>query len=100
MSCCANHDRMDRLLAIDDYNDFPCGTPTNPRGEQRYCCRQCPAHGQPLAVKAVWAGNPTLLGYLSDDERAQVIALAVAAGPDRVDIVTVTPTAAPSGTQS
>lgn len=99
MACCANHDRMDRILQIDDYNDFPCGTPTNPRGEQRFCCRQCPSHGQPLAVKAVWAGNPTLLGYLSDEEQARVIALAVAEGPDRVDIVTEIPPPAEPGAQ-
>jgi hypothetical protein len=87
MSCCATHDRMDLVLSIDEYHDAPCGTPTSPRGEPRFCCRQCPARTQPLAVKAVWASNPVLLGFLTADERAQVIALAISAGPLHVDIV-------------
>jgi hypothetical protein len=97
MACCENHDRMDRLLTVEEYNDAPCGTPTNPSGEQRYCCRRCPSKGQALELPARWASNPALMAHLTDDERAAVFAKAVAAGPTAVDIVMVAPDPAPAG---
>lgn len=80
MACCEKHDRMDMLLTSEQYNDFPCGTPTNPTGEQRYCCRQCPSSGKPLELKAVWAGNIKLMSYLTPEEAGQVFALAAQVG--------------------
>lgn len=96
MSCCDKHDRMDMILGIDAYNDFPCGTPTNPNGEQRYCCRQCPATKSDLVLRAEWASNPRLMSYLTDQERQQVLAMAVAAGPLHVDIRVEIPSPAPN----
>lgn len=91
MACCDKHDRMDLKLQSDEFFDFPCGTPTNPEGESRYCCRQCPEMGKPLRLKAVWASNPALMAFLSDAEQGSVYAMAAAAGPDHVDIVTAPP---------
>lgn len=96
MECCKNHDRMDLILDIEEYNDFPCGTPTNPRGEPRFCCRACPSRTLPLHTKAVWAGNPVLMAYLTPEEQAAVLRDAIAAGPDRVDIRTDVPAPAPN----
>lgn len=86
-ACCQAHDRMDLILSSDEYHDFPCGTPTSPRGEPRYCCRRCPSIGRPIEVKAVWGSNPVLMNFLSQDEQTRVIALAIQAGPTAVDIV-------------
>ena len=91
MACCAKHDRMDLILSSEQYHDFPCGTPTSPTGEPRYCCRQCPSLGKPLDVKASWASNPVLMSFLTDEERGKVYALAVSAGPTVVDIVGAVP---------
>ena len=87
MSCCENHDRMDRLLSTEAYNDAACGTPTNPTGEERYCCRSCPAKGQSPPLKAEWVGNVLLMSYLSDAERARVYELAIAAGLPIADML-------------
>lgn len=91
MACCENHDRMDRVLSSTEFNDAQCGVPTNPRGEPRYCCRQCPAHGKPLAIHGRWASNPVLMNHLTEDERREVMNLAMASGPMEVDIVTSVP---------
>jgi hypothetical protein len=97
MACCDVHDRMDRVLHSDDYHDAPCGTPTNPRGERRYCCGKCPEQSKPLRLQAAWASNPVLMSHLREDEYAQVFALALAAGPKHVDIQTAVPAPAPAG---
>jgi hypothetical protein len=82
---------MDLKLQSDEFFDNPCGTPTNPEGEQRYCCRQCPEMGKPLRLKAVYASNPQLMAYLSKTEQDAIYAMAVKAGPDNVDIVVAAP---------
>jgi hypothetical protein len=96
MACCEKHDRMDMVLSVDAYNDFPCGTPTNPDGEQRYCCRHCPSKDQEFTPKAVWASNPRLMSHLTEDERHQVLAQAIAAGPLVIDIQVSVPDPAPN----
>jgi len=47
MPCCANHNRLDLIRHIDDYQDTPCGTPKPVRGKpddakRDYCCFECP----------------------------------------------------------
>jgi hypothetical protein len=73
--CCDTHDRMDKKLHVDEYNDFPCGTPTNPHGERRYCCAHCPTQGQPIVVKEEWSDNPLLWRALSVDDHVKVMTL-------------------------
>jgi hypothetical protein len=78
--CCDKHDRMDKVLDTRAFNDALCGTPTNPDGEQRYCCRKCEEHGRPLRLQANWAANPRVVMHLSKEESAQCFALADGAG--------------------
>ena len=91
MACCDKHDRMDLILSVEAYNDSPCGTPTNPSGEQRYCCRQCPSSKVDLNLRPEWASNPKLMALLTDSERRQVLAKAIALGPLYVDIQVAIP---------
>lgn len=91
MACCEKHDRMDLVLGVQSYLDSPCGTPTNPDGEQRYCCRKCPSVGKPLNLQARWASNPTLMRQLTIEEQTEVLRKAVEAGPLFVDIRTALP---------
>jgi hypothetical protein len=95
--CCDVHDRMDKVLHSDECHDPQCGTPTGPRGERRYCCGRCPAQGEPLRLKAVWASNPLLMAQLRDEEYAHVFAMALEAGPKVVDIQTAVPQPAAAG---
>jgi hypothetical protein len=97
LTCCSNHDRMDKILHSDEFHDCACGTPTSPRGERRYCCGRCPEQGKPLRLKAVWASNPTIMTCLRTEEYAEVFAMALAAGPKYVDIVVGLPTLAGAG---
>jgi hypothetical protein len=87
---------MDMKLHADEYMDFPCGSPTMPEGERRFCCGKCPSMGKPLTIKAVFASNPTLMSFLSEDEQREAITLAIAAGPDRIDIRSSVPDPAPN----
>ena len=87
---------MDTILSVDAYNDFPCGTPTNPNGEQRYCCRQCPSSKKDLALQPRWASNPKLMLHLTDDEKREVLARAMALGPLQVDIRVAIPPPVPN----
>ena len=87
---------MDLILTSEEYMDFPCGTPTLPRGEPRYCCRQCPSIQHALTLKAAWASNPTLLSFLTDAERHEVLMRAAALGPLVVNIMATVPPAVPN----
>jgi len=91
MACCEKHDRMDLVLDTKSYNDHYCGTPTEPDGEQRYCCRNCPSKSELLKVRPSWASSPRLMRHLTEDERRQVLAEAVALGPLVVDIQVALP---------
>lgn len=96
MACCENHDRMDLILKADEYNDFHCGTPSNPHGEQRYCCRQCPTKKGDITPRPEWASNPKLMAFLTEEERREVLAQAIALGPLHVDIRVAIPSPAPN----
>lgn len=91
MPCCEHHNHMDRLLSSTVFNDFTCGSPTNPTGESRYCCRQCPSIHAPFQVKPEWAANPKLMSYLSEDERREVLQQALLLGSQKIDIQTSIP---------
>ena len=82
MACCERHDRLDLKLASSEYLDFVCGSPSNPDGERRYCCKRCPAQGTPLTPKMEWAGSPLLLSHLPPDVAAACLQLAADAGVD------------------
>ena len=86
MSCCARHDRLDLMLTTVQYLDHWCGTPTMPDGEPRYCCRSCVSLVAPLQVRPEWVANPTLMSYLTPDERQAVNVAALGLGPMRVDL--------------
>jgi hypothetical protein len=73
MACCDNHDRMDKKLQTDEYNDAPCGTPTNPHGERRFCCAQCPTQGQPIIPREEWHDNPLLWMQLPEAAHLEVM---------------------------
>lgn len=80
--CCDKHDRLDLKLSSSDYLDHDCGSPSNPDGERRFCCKHCPAQGAPLLPKMEWAGNPALLQHLPPEIAAACVKLAADAGVD------------------
>lgn len=84
MDCCDIHDRMDKVLKSDEVNSRKCGVPTNPRGERRYCCLDCPTQGKTIEdlVEPEWVQNPFLSRFVHPEVAGRYLANTLDVGID------------------